>query len=274
MTKIRNLLSLALTLLGPVLIFGLVATTTTGQEESNGTFYVVEMYDFFYDPPGLLLEPGDRVAWILLEDHLADGHSATAYHPDHDKFLRVPEDAGPWSTSLMDAFGEWEELTFEVLGVHDYFCIPHETEGMVGRIIVGEPLDGPGTQPTSIGISPAGQSTIPTIEELMNEGGLIFNAQARINTIVFHVRQQGVGVARTAFTTLIEEINAGAGQSGSLYEALSRVGAIQELLDGLDQLGASLSPGNTLNDIVDIAEELKFQLDNAYQQILATGEGA
>ena len=30
-------------------------------------------------------------------------------------------------------------LRFTVTGVYDYFCIPHEEAGMVGRIIVGSP---------------------------------------------------------------------------------------------------------------------------------------
>jgi plastocyanin len=273
MNKIRNLLLIGLTFLGPLLIFGLVSTTT-GQEEPTGTFYVVEMYDFIYDPPGLLLEAGDRVAWILLEDHLVDGHSATAYHPDQDKFLRVPETAGPWSTSLMEGFGAWQEITFDVLGVHDYFCIPHETEGMVGRIIVGAPQGGPGTQPSSIGISPAGQSTIPTIDEIMNEGGLIFNAQALVNVVVFHMRQGSTDDARSALNSLIDDINDGSGQGETLNETLSRVGAIQPVLNALDELGAKLTPEFTINEISDAAEDIKIELDNAYQQILATGAGA
>ena len=31
-------------------------------------------------------------------------------------------------------------------GVYDYFCLPHEAAGMVGRIVVGRP-GGPGTLP-------------------------------------------------------------------------------------------------------------------------------
>ena len=33
-----------------------------------------------------------------------------------------------------------------VPGVYDYFCMPHEEAGMVGRLIVGQPI-GPGSQP-------------------------------------------------------------------------------------------------------------------------------
>ena len=39
------------------------------------------------------------------------------------------------------------EPVFTVQGVYDYFCKPHEMAGMVGRIVVGDPGDGPGTKP-------------------------------------------------------------------------------------------------------------------------------
>lgn len=29
--------------------------------------------------------------------------------------------------------------TFEVAGVYDYYCIPHEAVAMIGSVIVGEP---------------------------------------------------------------------------------------------------------------------------------------
>ena len=38
------------------------------------------------------------------------------------------------------------EVTLTVEGVYDYFCLPHEAAGMVGRIVVGRP-GGPGTLP-------------------------------------------------------------------------------------------------------------------------------
>ena len=37
-------------------------------------------------------------------------------------------------------------VTLTVPGVYDYYCMPHEAAGMVGRIIVGKPV-GPGAEP-------------------------------------------------------------------------------------------------------------------------------
>jgi len=266
----RNKLVLA-GLISLVILGDLFVLKSPGQE-SEGKFYVVEMWDFYFDPPGLRLEPGDRVAWIMLQDTLADGHSASAYHPGNDKVLRVPEGAGNWSTPLIIENGVWGEYIFQAIGVHDYFCIPHETEGMVGRVIVTE-ASGPGADETNHGISAAGQSSIPTISEIMGPGGLIFNAQARINAVVFYVREQSRPEARSAISDLIEEVKAGKDQEKSLYEALLEVDMAQEFLAGLDELSAALSPGHPLSEIADLAEELKILLDEAYQQIVTSGSG-
>jgi hypothetical protein len=37
-------------------------------------------------------------------------------------------------------------VTLTVEGVYDYYCLPHEQAGMVGRIVVGQP-SGPGSLP-------------------------------------------------------------------------------------------------------------------------------
>jgi hypothetical protein len=46
----------------------------------------------------------------------------------------------------MSTKGQHFDVTLTVEGVYDYFCLPHENDGMVGRIIVGKP-SGPGTLP-------------------------------------------------------------------------------------------------------------------------------
>lgn len=67
--------------------------------------------------------------------------------------------------------------TFSVTGVYDYFCKPHEMAGMVGRIVVGEPGDGPGTKP--FGYAPeqhwkavpeAARKALPSVAEIMKRG--------------------------------------------------------------------------------------------------------
>ena len=95
----------------------------------------------WFDPIGVLVEPGARVRWTLD----ANVHTTTAYHPENDNHaLRIPDTALPWDSGYLVEPGATFEAVLEVPGVYDYYCEPHEAAGMVGRIVVGEAL-GPAT---------------------------------------------------------------------------------------------------------------------------------
>ncbi|MGH7563290.1 MAG: plastocyanin/azurin family copper-binding protein [Gemmatimonadota bacterium] len=97
----------------------------------------------WFDPVGVLIEPGSTVKWVLQESV----HSTTAYHPANTNHsLRIPEQAAPWDSGILTKPGQAFEVTLTVPGVYDYFCLPHEAGGMVGRIVVGEPGQGPATR--------------------------------------------------------------------------------------------------------------------------------
>jgi plastocyanin len=97
----------------------------------------------WFDPIGVLIEPGSTVRWVIE----ASVHSTTAYHPANGGHsLRIPEAAEPWDSGILTRPGQSFESTLTVPGVYDYFCIPHEAGGMVGRIVVGKPGRGPGTR--------------------------------------------------------------------------------------------------------------------------------
>lgn len=97
----------------------------------------------WFDPIGVRIEPGQTVRWTV---H-SNVHTTTAYHPKNDHHsLRIPERAEPWDSRFLVNPGSHFEVTLSVPGVYDYFCMPHEAAGMVGRIVVGHP-DGPGTLP-------------------------------------------------------------------------------------------------------------------------------
>lgn len=97
----------------------------------------------WFDPVGLLVEPGTTVRWVVE----ADVHTTTAYHPANDGHsLRIPEAAEPWDSGYLVNPGDAFEVTLTAEGVYDYFCAPHELAGMVGRIVVGAPT-GPGSLP-------------------------------------------------------------------------------------------------------------------------------
>ncbi|MFC4437839.1 MULTISPECIES: cupredoxin domain-containing protein [Natrialbaceae] len=92
------------------------------------------------------VEPGGTVEWVLE----SGSHDTVAYHPDtHGSQQRIPDDADPWESELLADGGETFERTFEVDGVYDYVCTPHEETGMVGTIVVGwpDPAEQPGLEP-------------------------------------------------------------------------------------------------------------------------------
>lgn len=88
----------------------------------------------WFRPRGLLIMPGQAVRWINTDK--GNVHTVTAYHPDNKKPLRIPDGAMSWNSGYLMP-GESFTMVFKVPGVYDYFCIPHEQAGMVGRIVVG-----------------------------------------------------------------------------------------------------------------------------------------
>lgn len=91
----------------------------------------------WFDPIGLLIQPGQTLRWTNKDK--GNSHTATAYTAEsYDRPRRIPNGAKPFNSDFLlpdEAF----EVTLDTPGVYDYFCIPHELSGMVGRIIVAEP---------------------------------------------------------------------------------------------------------------------------------------
>jgi plastocyanin len=127
----------------------------------------------WFDPVGLRIEPGQTVRWINLDP--GNSHTATAYHPKNfERSLRIPESAEPWHSDYLLP-DESFSITLTVEGVYDFFCVPHEHAGMVGRIIVGRP----GARPTDLPPTQAASGepipeialkAFPTVDEIMRRG--------------------------------------------------------------------------------------------------------
>lgn len=134
--------------------------------------------EVYFDPVGIHIAPGDTVRWIQVSNY----HSVTAYAPSNDNHeKRIPDGAKPWDSGVLVAQypvkGSTFSHTFTVEGVYDYFCIPHEAAGMVGRIVVGKAGDGPGTR--AFGYAPqmkwkpvpaAAQARFPPVAEILARG--------------------------------------------------------------------------------------------------------
>jgi plastocyanin len=90
----------------------------------------------WFDPIGLLIQPGHVVRWVNKDP--GNAHTSTAFHPANERPLRIPESVASWDSGYLlpeESF----EMRFTVEGVYDYFCVPHEHAGMVGRIVVAGP---------------------------------------------------------------------------------------------------------------------------------------
>lgn len=145
--------------------------------------------NFRFDPEGLRIEPGETLRWL----NMGDFHTTTAFHPEYaglvqgDLPLRIPEDAEPWHSGMLglDA-GTRFEHRFRTPGVHDYFCQPHYSFGMVGRVIVGEPGTGPATRPL-VGLPEAARAHMPAVERIMGPEGRAFEWASRLNGVLYRI---------------------------------------------------------------------------------------
>lgn len=118
---------------------------------------------FHFEPHVIRVKEGGTVTW----NNESGSHSTTAYHPDNDKPLRVPEDATAWDSGVLSKSGTTFEHTFKVAGVYDYFCTPHEGTGMIGSVVVGDPevADQPGLKSPQDGIPSEAQTKIKDLND-------------------------------------------------------------------------------------------------------------
>lgn len=122
----------------------------------------------WFDPVGLHVEPDQAIRWVNLDP--GNSHTTTAYHPKNfDHPLRIPERADPWNSDYLLP-NETFSVTLEVEGVYDFFCIPHEHAGMVGRIIVGSPGRPPPSTSTAQALPEVVLQTFPSIDEILHRG--------------------------------------------------------------------------------------------------------
>lgn len=119
---------------------GGVAGCLTDDSSTGRTVTMTE--DFGFDPTTVTIDVGETVTWTNTSDV---GHTVTAYEDE------IPDDATYFASGGFEseraaknrvseglmASGDEYEHTFERSGVYEYYCIPHESSGMIGTIRVG-----------------------------------------------------------------------------------------------------------------------------------------
>lgn len=120
-----------------------------------------------YKPHIVWVETGGTVTWQLE----SGSHDTVAYHSDNDRPLRMPEAAEPWNSDLLTEEGATFTKTFETEGVYDYFCSPHESVGMVGTVIVGQPdaHEQPALEVTQSSLPEGARTELADLAETVNE---------------------------------------------------------------------------------------------------------
>ncbi|HSL00756.1 MAG TPA: plastocyanin/azurin family copper-binding protein [Rubrobacteraceae bacterium] len=110
----RRLLYLAVLTLGALVVLAPVAWAQD-QEVTVG------MDDNFFEPANITVEPGTTVTWV---QNGSNPHTTTSYD-------------GLWDSGMIEGgSGGSFSFTFDEPGTYDYFCIPHEAQGMVGSVTV------------------------------------------------------------------------------------------------------------------------------------------
>lgn len=106
----------------------LVALPFAGAQET----VTVSMEDNFFDQANITVERGTTVTWVQNGEN---PHTTTSYD-------------GLWDSGMMaGGSGSTSSYTFDETGTFDYYCIPHEEQGMVGSVTV-VPADDDATEGT------------------------------------------------------------------------------------------------------------------------------
>ncbi len=190
--------------------------------------------DFRFDPVGLAIGAGDEVVWL----NMGDFHTASAFHPDNAQLLsgdvprRVPEGAESFHSGMLGLSVTEFQHGFEVPGVYDYFCQPHYSFGMVGRIVVGGDASSYALYPEEE-LNPESRKQMPALEEIIGPGGRSFEWAARLNGVLLTAANRGdaaaaaqaVGNAISADEDL-QSLVAGAGPSPIWQAGSGTAGAL------------------------------------------------
>lgn len=153
-----------------------VLAGAAGTSTAQAGQHTVDMTDqLVFDPDSTTIAPGDTVVW---ENVGAIGHSVTAYEDDipaEAEYFAAggfdSEDAARAGYTVGDpesgdvAGGQSYEHTFEVEGVYEYFCVPHEAAGMVASLEV--------TAEAPAGDGDGGGRPIPAVSEAAKSIALV-----------------------------------------------------------------------------------------------------
>jgi hypothetical protein len=158
-------------------------------------------------------------------------------------------------------------VRFETVGIYDYFCLFHEFLGMIGRIIVKEPIGPVAAKPSVTGLPPAAAKEMPAIDEIMGPVGKIFNFTGELNLVTQLYRLGEIKKSSEILNRLVTEFKTGTGKIDSLYEILKKVNLLTELEESLAVWQKLMAEPNSLEKIEAQAKINKNILKEARQRL-------
>ena len=123
----------ALLAMGVGALAACVSDRPTEPDGEEGT--IVDMTDqLTFDPVSVTIRAGETVTFKNSSAfaHTATGDPSKANDPSH---VRLPAGAAAWDSGAIGAGGQFNQR-FDVVGEYRYFCIPHESQGMLGTVTV------------------------------------------------------------------------------------------------------------------------------------------
>ncbi len=122
-------------LLAPLLLSACFSSEPLPPEPNGGTPAVVEMTDALaFDPSPVTIAVGETVEWRNASSvpHTATADPSLAADPAN---VILPAGAEPFHSGILTAGARFRH-TFTVAGTYRYVCLPHESAGMIGTVVV------------------------------------------------------------------------------------------------------------------------------------------
>jgi plastocyanin len=130
---VKRICALALLTAG---VFSLIGCACCGDKDSSqdNTPTVRMTSSLKYEPAKLTVRTGQTVHWknVSIMSHTVTADPSIAKNPAD---VSLPAGAEPFTSGMIRP-GKSYDHVFTVPGTYRYFCIPHETSGMVGTVIV------------------------------------------------------------------------------------------------------------------------------------------
>jgi len=125
-----------------------------------------------FDPFAVAVKPGATLRFVNKDR--GNVHTVTAYHPElFERVRRIPGNAEPFNSGYLLP-GHTYELILTSPGVYDFYCIPHEQAGMVGRVVVGDPGDN-GWDDSAVdsgGVAQSIDAVFPSVKDILASGSI------------------------------------------------------------------------------------------------------